>query len=105
MAPKFDVYAHVTDTIIPEIEAGTPPWRKPWTGSEKRLRDQSPLGVSRASSRIIRAKPQTHNFTYTYLRNYVVCRGRKREARRSAGVSSTRPRQPYGCICSARHSP
>ena len=29
MAPKFDVYAHVTDTIIAEIEAGTPPWRKP----------------------------------------------------------------------------
>lgn len=33
MAPKFDVYAHVTDTIIAEIETGTPPWRKPWTGS------------------------------------------------------------------------
>ena len=33
MAPKFDVYAHVTDTIIVEMEAGTPPWRKPWTGS------------------------------------------------------------------------
>jgi antirestriction protein ArdC len=33
MALKFDVYAHVTDTIIAEIEAGTPPWRKPWTGS------------------------------------------------------------------------
>ena len=33
MAPKFDVYAHVTDTIIAEIESGTPPWRKPWTGS------------------------------------------------------------------------
>ena len=25
MAPKFDVYTHVTDTIIAEIEAGTPP--------------------------------------------------------------------------------
>ena len=36
MAPKFDVYAHVTDTIIAEIEAGTPPWRKPWTGSGRR---------------------------------------------------------------------
>ena len=35
MALKFDVYAHVTDTIIAEIEAGTPPWRKPWTGSAK----------------------------------------------------------------------
>lgn len=33
MAPKFDVYTHVTDIIIAEIEAGTPPWRKPWTGS------------------------------------------------------------------------
>ena len=33
MAPKFDVYTHVTDTIVAEIEAGTPPWRKPWTGS------------------------------------------------------------------------
>lgn len=33
MASKFDVYAHVTGTIIAEIEAGTPPWRKPWTGS------------------------------------------------------------------------
>lgn len=30
--PKFDVYQHVTDAIISEIEAGTPPWRKPWTG-------------------------------------------------------------------------
>ncbi len=33
MAPKFDVYAYVTDTIIAEMEEGTPPWRKPWTGS------------------------------------------------------------------------
>ena len=30
--PTFDIYSHVTDTIISEIEAGTPPWRKPWTG-------------------------------------------------------------------------
>lgn len=30
---KFDVYSHVTDMIIAEIEEGTPPWRKPWTGS------------------------------------------------------------------------
>lgn len=37
MAPKFDVYAHVTGTIIAEIEAGTPPWRKPWTGSASRI--------------------------------------------------------------------
>lgn len=29
---KFDVYGHVTEQIIAQIEAGTPPWRKPWTG-------------------------------------------------------------------------
>lgn len=33
MAEKFDVYAHVTSEIIAAMEAGTPPWRKPWTGS------------------------------------------------------------------------
>lgn len=32
MAQKFDVYQHVTDQILAEMEAGTPPWRKPWTG-------------------------------------------------------------------------
>ena len=31
-AEKFDVYSHVTNQIIAQIEAGTPPWRKPWTG-------------------------------------------------------------------------
>ncbi len=30
--PKIDIHQHVTDTIIAQIEAGTPPWRKPWTG-------------------------------------------------------------------------
>lgn len=30
---RFDIHQHVTDTIIAQIEAGTPPWRKPWTGS------------------------------------------------------------------------
>ena len=30
--PKLDIHQHVTDTIIAQIEAGTPPWRKPWTG-------------------------------------------------------------------------
>jgi uncharacterized protein len=30
-AEKFDVYSHVTNQIIAQIEAGTPPWRKPWT--------------------------------------------------------------------------
>ncbi|GGB25268.1 ArdC family protein [Allosediminivita pacifica] len=29
---KFDVYQHVTNEIIAQIEAGTRPWRKPWTG-------------------------------------------------------------------------
>ena len=29
---KIDIKQHVTDTIIAQIEAGTPPWRKPWTG-------------------------------------------------------------------------
>lgn len=29
---RFDIKQHVTDTIIAQIEAGTPPWRKPWTG-------------------------------------------------------------------------
>lgn len=32
MAEKFDIYAHVTDSIVAAIEAGTAPWRKPWTG-------------------------------------------------------------------------
>jgi len=30
---KFDIYTHVTDKIIAAIEAGCPPWRKPWTGT------------------------------------------------------------------------
>lgn len=29
---RFDIKQHVTEAIIEEIEAGTPPWRKPWTG-------------------------------------------------------------------------
>ena len=29
----MNVYQEVTDKIIEQIEAGTPPWRKPWTGS------------------------------------------------------------------------
>jgi antirestriction protein ArdC len=29
---KVDIKQHVTDTIVAQIEAGTPPWRKPWTG-------------------------------------------------------------------------
>jgi antirestriction protein ArdC len=35
MAKKsFDVYQHVTDAILNEIEKGTPPWRKPWAGGD-----------------------------------------------------------------------
>lgn len=33
MADKFDVYSHVTSEIIAAMEAGTPPWRQPWTGT------------------------------------------------------------------------
>jgi antirestriction protein ArdC len=29
---QFDVYQEVTDTILAEIEKGTPPWRQPWSG-------------------------------------------------------------------------
>jgi len=29
---KFDLYQDVTDKIIAALEAGTPPWRKPWSG-------------------------------------------------------------------------
>ncbi len=29
---KFDVYEEVTNQIANALEAGTPPWRKPWTG-------------------------------------------------------------------------
>lgn len=29
---RLDIKQQVTDAIITEIEAGTPPWRKPWTG-------------------------------------------------------------------------
>ena len=31
---KFNIYDHVTQTIIAQMEAGTVPWRKPWTGSK-----------------------------------------------------------------------
>ncbi len=29
---KFDIKQHVTDAIIAQLEAGIPPWRKPWSG-------------------------------------------------------------------------
>lgn len=31
----FDLHEHITNQIIEAIEAGCPPWRKPWTGSTK----------------------------------------------------------------------
>jgi len=34
MAEKFDVHAYVTDAIIAAMEAGTAPWRQPWTGEK-----------------------------------------------------------------------
>ncbi|MDV4145828.1 ArdC family protein [Shimia sp. FJ5] len=34
MAKQFDIQQHVTDSIIEAMEAGTPPWRQPWTGSK-----------------------------------------------------------------------
>jgi antirestriction protein ArdC len=33
-AEKFDAQAEVTQSIIAAIEAGCPPWRKPWTGDK-----------------------------------------------------------------------
>lgn len=30
---KYDLHQTITDQIIAAIEAGCPPWRKPWTGS------------------------------------------------------------------------
>lgn len=32
-----DLYQQVTDTIIAQLEAGTIPWEKPWTGEDTRL--------------------------------------------------------------------
>ena len=34
---KFDVYQHVTDTILAEIEKGCVPWHQPWTGARAGL--------------------------------------------------------------------
>ncbi|MFQ8433162.1 ArdC family protein [Amaricoccus sp. W119] len=35
MAGKFDAQQWVTDRIVAAIEAGTPPWRQPWTGTAR----------------------------------------------------------------------
>jgi len=51
-AEKFDVYTHVTNQIIAQIEAGTPPWRKPWTGGggsvslPERFNDEAYRGIN-----------------------------------------------------------
>ena len=29
----MDIYAEITDRIIAELEVGTVPWEKPWTGT------------------------------------------------------------------------
>ncbi len=29
---KFNIYQHVTDTIVAELRDGTLPWRQPWSG-------------------------------------------------------------------------
>ena len=29
----FDLYQHITDRIVSELEAGTAPWQRPWVGS------------------------------------------------------------------------
>ncbi|MTH62603.1 ArdC-like ssDNA-binding domain-containing protein, partial [Paracoccus litorisediminis] len=31
----YDLYQQVTDSIIASLEAGSPAWRKPWTGEGK----------------------------------------------------------------------
>ena len=31
---SFDLYQMITDRIIAQLEAGTVPWRKPWTCSQ-----------------------------------------------------------------------
>ncbi|WP_140848558.1 ArdC family protein [Paracoccus sp. FO-3] len=52
MAVKFDLYQHVTDQIIASIEAGTPAWRKPWTGEAatmqmpRRANDETYRGIN-----------------------------------------------------------
>ncbi|MCC5991277.1 MAG: DUF1738 domain-containing protein [Rhodobacteraceae bacterium] len=34
-AATFDLHQQITDQLMQAIEAGCPPWRKPWTGSSK----------------------------------------------------------------------
>ena len=43
-ATKFNIYEHVTQTIVAQLEAGTVPWRKPWTGAKSGF--QMPLRVT-----------------------------------------------------------
>ena len=48
---KFNVYQHVTDTILAELEAGTVPWHQPWSGGgglpmPRRVTGQSYQGIN-----------------------------------------------------------
>ena len=45
---KFNVYDYVTQTILAQLEAGTVPWRKPWTGGGGGI--PIPLVLSQSSS-------------------------------------------------------
>ena len=40
---KTDIYQKVTDSIIAALEAGCPPWRKPWSGGHAAGRITRPL--------------------------------------------------------------
>ncbi|PIL17854.1 hypothetical protein P775_22765 [Puniceibacterium antarcticum] len=40
---RLDIHQHVTDTIIAQIEAGIPPWRKPWTGGAGAATEQTAM--------------------------------------------------------------
>ncbi len=35
--PRRDLYQHITDTIVRQLEAGTVPWQQPWKGDSNRL--------------------------------------------------------------------
>ncbi|MEW6394964.1 MAG: zincin-like metallopeptidase domain-containing protein [Pseudomonadota bacterium] len=41
--PRADIYQHVTDTIIRDLEQGTRPWTKPWTSSSSDTASMRPL--------------------------------------------------------------
>lgn len=66
---KFDIYQEVTDTIVAALEAGTIPWRKPWTFTGDRNAHQN--YVSRRPYRginpwLLELTCQTHGYTHPY---------------------------------------